>query len=77
MEVIAVSVDVKDKLSKDDFMEVEKRALAIGASKFYVVDKKDELVNDFIFPMLKSGAKYENEYLLGTSIARPVIAATF
>lgn len=55
-------------------MEVEKRALAIGASKFYVVDKKDELVNDFIFPMLKSGAKYENEYLLGTSIARPVIA---
>ena len=71
VEVIAVSVDVGQK---DDFMEVEKRALAIGASKFYVVDKKDELVNDFIFPMLKSGAKYENEYLLGTSIARPVIA---
>ena len=59
---------------KDNFEEVEKRALAIGASKFYVVDKKAELVNDFIFPMLKSGAKYENEYLLGTSIARPVIA---
>lgn len=71
VEVIAVSVDVGQK---DDFVEVEKRALAIGASKFYVVDKKDELVNDFIFPMLKSGAKYENEYLLGTSIARPVIA---
>ena len=71
VEVIAVSVDVGQK---DDFVEVEKRALAIGASKFYVVDKKEELVNDFIFPMLKSGAKYENEYLLGTSIARPVIA---
>lgn len=71
VEVIAVSVDVGQK---DNFEEVEKRALAIGASKFYVVDKKDELVNDFIFPMLKSGAKYENEYLLGTSIARPVIA---
>lgn len=71
IEVIAVSVDVGQK---DDFVEVEKRALAIGASKFYVVDKKAELVNDFIFPMLKSGAKYENEYLLGTSIARPVIA---
>lgn len=71
IEVIAVSVDVGQK---DDFVEVEKKALAIGASKFYVVDKKDELVNDFIFPMLKSGAKYENEYLLGTSIARPVIA---
>lgn len=71
VEVIAVSVDVGQK---DDFEEVEKRAIAIGASKFYVVDKKGELVNDFIFPMLKSGAKYENEYLLGTSIARPVIA---
>lgn len=71
IEVIAVSVDVGQK---DDFVEVEKRALAIGASKFYVVDKKEELVNDFIFPMLKSGAKYESEYLLGTSIARPVIA---
>lgn len=71
VEVIAVSVDVGQK---DNFEEVEKRALAIGASKFYVVDKKAELVNDFIFPMLKSGAKYENEYLLGTSIARPVIA---
>lgn len=71
VEVIAVSVDVGQK---DNFEEVEKRALAIGASKFYVVDKKSELVNDFIFPMLKSGAKYENEYLLGTSIARPVIA---
>ena len=71
IEVIAVSVDVGQK---DDFIEVEKRALAIGASKFYVVDKKDELVDDFIFPMIKSGAKYENEYLLGTSIARPIIA---
>lgn len=71
IEVIAVSVDVGQK---DDFVEVEKRALAIGASKFYVVDKKEEFVNDFIFPMIKSGAKYENEYLLGTSIARPVIA---
>lgn len=71
IEVIAVSVDVGQK---DDFAEVEKRALAIGASKFYVADKKEELVNDFIFPMIKSGAKYENEYLLGTSIARPVIA---
>lgn len=71
VEVIAVSVDVGQK---DDFVEVEKRALAIGASKFYVVDKKNELVDDFIFPMIKSGAKYENEYLLGTSIARPVIA---
>ena len=42
--------------------------------RFYAADKKEELVNDFIIPMLKSGAKYEGTYLLGTSIARPVIA---
>ena len=70
-DVIAVAVDVGQK---EDFKVVEEKALHIGASKFYAVDKKSELVNDFIFPMIKSGAKYENTYLLGTSIARPVIA---
>ena len=70
-DVIAVAVDVGQK---DDFTAVEKKALQIGASKFYAADKKEELVNDFIIPMLKSGAKYEGTYLLGTSIARPVIA---
>ncbi len=70
-DVIAVAVDVGQK---DDFKAVEEKALKIGAAKFYAVDKKAELVNDFIFPMIKSGAKYENTYLLGTSIARPVIA---
>lgn len=70
-DVIAVAVDVGQK---DDFAVVEKKALQIGASKFYAADKKEELVNDFIIPMLKSGAKYEGTYLLGTSIARPVIA---
>lgn len=70
-DVIAVAVDVGQK---EDFAAVEKKALQIGASKFYAADKKEELVNDFIIPMLKSGAKYEGTYLLGTSIARPVIA---
>jgi len=70
-DVIAVAVDVGQK---DNFAAVEKKALQIGASKFYAADKKEELVNDFIIPMLKSGAKYEGTYLLGTSIARPVIA---
>ncbi len=70
-DVIAVAVDVGQK---EDFKTVGEKALHIGASKFYAVDKKSELVNDFIFPMIKSGAKYENTYLLGTSIARPVIA---
>ena len=70
-DVIAVAVDVGQK---DDFKAVEEKAYKIGAAKFYAVDKKAELVNDYIFPMIKSGAKYENTYLLGTSIARPVIA---
>lgn len=51
-DVIAVAVDVGQK---DDFAAVEKKALQIGASKFYAADKKEELVNDFIIPMLKSG----------------------
>ena len=66
-----MAVDVGQK---DDFKAVEEKAYKIGAAKFYAVDKKSELVNDYIFPMIKSGAKYENTYLLGTSIARPVIA---
>ena len=70
-DVIAVAVDVGQK---DDFAAVEKKALQIGASKFYAADKKEELVNDFIITMLKSWDKYEGTYLLGTSIARPVIA---
>lgn len=70
-EVIAVSVDVGQK---EDFEIVGKRAEKIGASKFYVVDKKKELVEEYIFPMIKADAKYENTYLLGTAIARPIIA---
>lgn len=52
---------------------LEERALKTGASKLYIEDIEDEFVNDFIFPTLKAGAKYEG-YLLGTSFARPVIA---
>lgn len=71
IEVIAVAVDVGQN---DDFNEIEKKAIITGADKFYLADKKDEFVKDFVFPMVKSGAKYENIYLLGTSIARPIIA---
>lgn len=69
-EIICVSVDVGQK---EDFKKVEERAYKIGASKFYCIDKKKEFVEDYIFPTLKAGAKYENKYLLGTSIARPII----
>lgn len=72
-EVIAVSVDIGQK---DDFESIAKKAKESGASKFFAIDKTKELVEEYIFPMLKSGAKYENKYLLGTSIARPIIAKT-
>lgn len=70
-EVIAYVADVGQD---DDFAEVEKKALKIGASKVFIKDLKAEFVTDYIFPALKANAVYENRYLLGTSLARPIIA---
>ena len=70
-DVIAACVDVGQD---DDFAAVEKKALATGASKCYVIDVKEEFITDFIWPTLKAGAVYEGDYLLGTSFARPLIA---
>jgi argininosuccinate synthase len=70
-EVIAYVADVGQD---DDFDQVEKKALKIGASKVYIKDLKKEFVTDYIFPALKANAVYENRYLLGTSLARPLIA---
>ncbi|MDK2917879.1 MAG: argininosuccinate synthase [Candidatus Petromonas sp.] len=70
-DVIAVCVDVGQE---EDLKAVEKKALNTGASKAYVVNVKDEFVTDYIFPTLKAGAIYEDDYLLGTSFARPLIA---
>jgi len=70
-EVIAYVADVGQE---DDFKEVKKKALNIGASKVYIKDLKREFVTDYIFPALKANAVYENRYLLGTSLARPLIA---
>ncbi len=58
----------------DELAGIKKKALATGAVKCIVKDLRKELVEDYIWPMLKSGAVYENDYLLGTSIARPLIA---
>ena len=69
-EVIAVAVNVGQK---ENFKEIEEKAYLTGASKFYLVDKVNEFVEEYIFPTLKAGAIYENKYLLGTSMARPVI----
>jgi len=58
----------------EDFAAIEKKALATGASKVYVEDLRKELVTDYIFPALKANTIYEGTYMLGTSLARPVIA---
>src|SRR5690554_7797946 len=58
----------------EDFEEIKKKALATGASKVYVEDLRREFVTDYIFHALKANALYESRYLLGTSLARPIIA---
>ncbi|MFZ7132789.1 MAG: argininosuccinate synthase [Eubacteriales bacterium] len=70
-DVIAVCIDVGQGQEIDD---LEKRALSSGASKLYIDDVREEFVQRFVYPTLKAGAVYESKYLLGTSIARPLIA---
>jgi argininosuccinate synthase len=70
-EVIAFVGDVGQQ---EDFEQVRRKALDIGASEVHVEDLKRELVTDFIFPAVKANAIYESRYLLGTSLARPCIA---
>jgi argininosuccinate synthase len=70
-EVIAYAADVGQGEELDP---LEEKALKTGASKIYIEDLKQEFVTDFIYPMLKAGAIYEGKYLMGTSVARPVIA---
>jgi argininosuccinate synthase len=59
---------------QDDFAAVEKKALTTGASRVYVEDLREEFVTDYIFPALGGNAIYEGRYLLGTSLARPLLA---
>jgi len=70
-EVICYCADVGQGEETEDLPE---RAKASGASMLIMKDLREELARDYIFPMLKSGAVYERKYLLGTSIARPLIA---
>ncbi|MFZ2488051.1 MAG: argininosuccinate synthase [Anaerolineae bacterium] len=53
---------------------LEEKAIASGASKIYIEDLREEFITDYLYPMLQMGAVYERKYLLGTSIARPLIA---
>ena len=70
-EVIAVSGDVGQGTELDG---LEEKAIKTGASKLYVLDLKKDFVENYIFPTVQAGAKYEDTYLLGTSFARPCIA---
>ncbi|MGB0910591.1 MAG: argininosuccinate synthase, partial [Nitrospirales bacterium] len=70
-EVIAFCADLGQG---EDLGAIKKKALAVGASKVYVEDLREEFVKHYVFPMLRANAVYEGSYLLGTSIARPLIA---
>ncbi|MGN1132953.1 MAG: argininosuccinate synthase [Oscillospiraceae bacterium] len=70
-EVIAVSGDVGQGTELEG---LEEKALKTGASKLYIEDLKEEFIEDYVYPTVQAGAIYENEYLLGTSFARPIIA---
>ena len=70
-EVIAFTADIGQD---HDPEQVEERANAIGASKILIEDLKEEFTKNYIFPMFKANTLYEGEYLLGTSIARPLIS---
>ena len=70
-EIIAFSADVGQG---EELEPVREKAIKTGASKVYIEDLKEEFAKDFVFPMLRGNAFYEHNYLLGTSIARPLIA---
>lgn len=70
-EVVCVCADVGQEEELDG---LEERALASGASKLYIEDLTDEFCDDYVLPCIKAHAVYEDKYLLGTSMARPLIA---
>jgi argininosuccinate synthase len=70
-EIITFAADVGQEEELDG---LEEKAKATGASKHYTLDLVEEFAADFIYPMLRANAIYEGQYLLGTSIARPLIA---
>ena len=70
-DVVCVCIDCGQE---EELTGLDKKAKKAGAYKTYIIDIQDELCNDFIAPCLKANATYENEYLLGTSLARPAIA---
>jgi argininosuccinate synthase len=71
-EVVCFCADVGQR--DEDLAGLEQKALKSGAGQFVLHDMKEEFASEYLFPMLKTGAVYEHKYLLGTSVARPLIA---
>lgn len=71
-EIIAVCTNIGQE---EDWAAVEKRARSSGVSKYYLVDCREEFINDYLFPINRAGAIYEGAYLLGTAVARPLQAS--
>jgi argininosuccinate synthase len=70
-EVICFTADLGQG---EELGGLEAKAIASGASKIYIEDLREEFITDYLYPMLQAGAVYERKYLLGTSVARPLIA---
>src|ERR1700756_2852580 len=70
-EIVAFCANIGQE---EELKGLEAKAKKTGASKCYIVDLEKEFASDFIFPMMHSGAVYEGQYFMGTSIARPLIA---
>ena len=70
-EIVAFAADIGQE---EELSGLRQKAIKTGASKIYIDDLREEFARDFVFPMIRAGAVYESGYLLGTSIARPLIA---
>ena len=70
-EVIAFSADIGQE---EELSDIEEKALKTGASKVYIDDLKEDFVSNYVFPAFRANVIYEGQYLLGTSLARPLIA---
>jgi argininosuccinate synthase len=71
-QVVAVCGNIGQ--GDDELAGLEQKALKTGAAEFYVEDMREEFVSEYLWPMVRAGAVYEDKYLLGTSIARPLLA---
>src|SRR5438093_11033502 len=72
-EVVTFCADLEQG---EDLQAIKRKAITTGATKTVVGDLREEFVKNYVFPMLRANAVYEGSYLLGTSIARPLIATS-